>query len=278
MAASSSSADRETWIAILDAASQRPGDEIDDEWRWLLQQLRMSADDYFALREAIRQGRWRNAKNPKAYIKTVALREALNERVTTAADDPLVLIPETSEGTGISAEHSLDHISYVRDTSEAVQGTDGIWRRGGGAERYYEEFYDEDENGNPVSLRGRLLAKVPDNLKRLVEPSAEYRRAVEEFNAATDEYHLHVEPSVHVDLEKWAELAGFDEWEMRVLRYRLDEVSRDEALAEQSDEVSRKALQAAWRRYDRTGKQRLREVAEKNLQKTVPEDAETHTS
>lgn len=254
-------------MAILDAASQRPGDEIDGEWRWLLRQLRMPAEDYFALREAIRQGRWRNAKNPKAYIKTVARREALQEKVAAAADDPLVLMPETSDGTGISAEHSLDHISYVRDTSEAVQGADGIWRRGGGAERYYEEFYDEDENGNPISLRGRLLARVPANLKSLVEPSAEYRRAVEKVNAATDEYHLHVEPFVRVDLRKWAELAGFDEWELKVLRYRLDEVSRDEALAKQPDEVSRKALQAAWRRYDRTGKQRLRQVAEKNLQK-----------
>jgi len=116
-------------------------------------------------------------------------------------------------------------------------------------------------------LRGRLLAKVPEGLKTLIEPSAEYKEAVEEFNASTNDWHLHAKPSVHVDLEKWAELAGFDEREMRVLRYRLGEVSRDEALAEQPDDASRKAIQAAWRRYDRTGKQRMREVAEKNMQK-----------
>jgi hypothetical protein len=46
--------DRETWLAILEAASQKPGDEINDEWRWLLQQLRMPADDYPALHEALR--------------------------------------------------------------------------------------------------------------------------------------------------------------------------------------------------------------------------------
>jgi hypothetical protein len=71
--------DRRTWLTILESASQKPGDEIDDEWRWLLQQLRMSADDYFALREALRQGRWRDAKNPRAYIKTVARREVNKE-------------------------------------------------------------------------------------------------------------------------------------------------------------------------------------------------------
>jgi hypothetical protein len=270
--------DRDTWIAILDAAAQKPGDEIDNEWRWLLSQLRMSPDDYVALREALGQGRWRNAKNPRTYLKTVARREANKERFAAVANDPLVLMLTTSDDDGVSVEGSLDHISYVRDTSEAVQGSDGVWRRGGGAEERYNERYDEDENGNPISLRGRLLAKVPKSLITWVEPSPEYKEAIEEFNASTDEWHLYAEPSVHVDLEKWAELAGFDEWEMRVLRYRLREVSRDEALAEQSDEASRKALQVAWRRYDRTGKQRLKKTAEKNLQKNVPDGANSHTS
>jgi hypothetical protein len=200
------------------------------------------------------------------------------KKAETFTNDPLVLMPVTAEGNEFSVEQSLDHISHVRDTSDAIKGTDGVWRRGGGTERYYEERYDEDENGNPVSLRGRLLAKVPSSLIKVIEPSTEYRSAIEEFNSSTDEYHLHVQPFVHVDMEKWGELAGFDEWEMKVLRYRLNEISRDQALVEQPDEASRKAIQAAWRRYDRTGKQRLREVAEKNLQKDVPDGAESHTS
>ncbi len=263
MADAHPSADRKTWIAILEAVSQKPGDEINDEWRWLLQQLRMSADDYPALREALRQGRWRNAKNPKAYIKKATRLEALHEKAVAAANDPMVLMPATSEGEGTSVEDSLDYISYVRNISDAVQGSDGVWRRGGGDEQSYNERYDED--GNPISLRRRLLAKVPEGLKTLVEPSAEYKDSIEDFNASTDEWHLHAEPSICVDLEKWAELAGFDKWEMQALRYRLAEVSREEALAEQPDEASRKAIQAAWRRYDRTGKQRLRNFAEKNL-------------
>lgn len=263
---------REEWLAIFEVASQRPGDEINDEWRWLLEQLRMSTEYYPALLEALRQGRWRNAKNPKAYLKTVAKREYLNEKAATAAADPLVLMQISSED-GSLVEGSLDHISYVRDTSEAVQGVDGIWRRGGGAERNEYERYDE----NASSLRGRLLAKIPKSLKVVVEPSADYKEAVDSFNASTDEWHIHAEPSIHVDLEKWAELAGFDEWELLVLRYRVSDVSRDEALAEQSDERSRKALQAAWRRYDRTGKQRLREAAERKLEKDVPERGISHT-
>jgi hypothetical protein len=193
------------------------------------------------------------------------------------ANDPLVLMPTTSEGESLTVEHSLDHISYVRDTSEAVQASDGIWRRGEGADQRYNERYDEDDNGDPVSLRGRLLAKVPESLIAWVEPSAEYKEAVEEFNASTEEWHLHAKLSVHVDLEKWAELAGFDEWEMQVLRYRVAEVSRDEALAEQPDEASRKAIQAAWRRYDRTGKQRPSRGRRKKIYRKMSRKAQSAT-
>ncbi len=115
-----------------------------------------------------------------------------------------------------------------------------------------------------MSLQGRLLAKVPNSLKTIIEPPAEYRRAVEAFNASTSELHIHPRPAIGIDLGKWAKQAGFDEWEMRVLDYQLESVSREKALDEQPDETARKALQAAWKRYDRTGKQRLREFAEKH--------------
>jgi len=59
--------------------------------------------------------------------------------------------------------------------------------------------------------------------------------------------------------------------EVRVMKYQLMNMSRERALAEQPNEVCRKALQAAWRRYDRTAKSRLREAAEKNMEENVPE-------
>ena len=68
--------ERGPWIVILEAASHRPGDEINDEWEWLLDQLDLSAECFLAVLETIRQGRWRTAKNPRAYVKTVAKREA----------------------------------------------------------------------------------------------------------------------------------------------------------------------------------------------------------
>lgn len=260
--------DRDAWISLFDAALQRPGNELNEEWRWLLDQLGLTPADYSAILEALRQGRWREARNPINYLKTVARREARKEQLTNEKRDNLVLLPSTAEGGSAAHEATLDHISHLRETADAVKGSDGVWRRGGGAER---DYYDEDEYGRPVSLRGRLLAKIPNSLKVLVEPPPEVERAVEAFNAATDEHHIHLQPGTGIDVGQWAELAGLDDGEMQVLEYRMAGVSREKALAEQVDETSRKALQAAWKRFDRTGLSRLREFAEKSLAESVPE-------
>jgi hypothetical protein len=270
--------DRETWLVILESALQKPGDQLNDEWTWLLKQLDMGPEEYPVLLGALRQGRWRAAKSPKAYLKTVVRRESLKEQIAAEKQDSLVLMPATASKEGSSVEGFLDHASYLYDTAEAIQGPDGVWRRGGGAERNEYERFDEDEHGRPLSLQSRLLAKVPRSLKTVIEPPDDYKRAVEEFNASTNELHIHPQPVIGINLGKWAEQAGFDEWEMRVLDYQLASVSRDKALAEQPDEIARKALQAAWKRYDRTGKQRLREFAEKNIEKHVPEGADSYTS
>lgn len=263
--------DRETWISLFDAALQRPGDQLNEEWVWLLDQLCMGPEDYPAILEALRQGRWRTARDPRKYLRTVARWEAFKDQLANERRDNLVLMPSTAEGGSASHEGTLDHISHLRETADAVKGSDGVWRRGGGAERDYHGEFDEDEYGRPVSLRGRLLAKIPNSLKVLVEPPPEVERAVEAFNAAIDEHHIHLQPGIGIDVGQWAELAGLDDGEMQVLEYRMAGVSREKALAEQVDETSRKALQAAWKRFDRTGFRRLREFAEKSLAESVPE-------
>ena len=73
----------------------------------------------------------------------------------------------------------------------------------------------------------------------------------------------HYRSAVEPRWEAWGEKAGFDKWEQLVLRCRLSEKSRDKALAEQPDDESRRKLQAAWRKFDRSGLDRLRMAAEK---------------
>jgi hypothetical protein len=89
---------------------------------------------------------------------------------------------------------------------------------------------------------------------------------------------LEARPSVRPDWDKWAAAAGLDEWEMKVLRCRLAGVSREQAMGLLPDEESRKALQAAWKRFDRNGMDWLREAAKINIEKNVPESGFFDTS
>jgi hypothetical protein len=63
-----------------------------------------------------------------------------------------------------------------------------------------------------------------------------------------------------------------------VLGYRLIGLSHERALVLETDEESRKALQAAWTRFDRNGMERLRAAAGINIEKNVPENGFFDTS
>ena len=64
------------WRATLEAVAQRPPDEANAEWEWLMEQLELGPEYFLAIYEAVQEGRWRGARDPKAYLKTVAKRVA----------------------------------------------------------------------------------------------------------------------------------------------------------------------------------------------------------
>jgi hypothetical protein len=258
-------AERNQWMTILDAAFQRPGNEINEEWEWLLEQLGLPEDYFLAVAEAIRQGRWRNAKNPRTYVKTVAKREAVKMGLLSEPGDILELVNAPANGAVFSMEAALDHYAELNDTAEAVKSADGVWRRGGGIN--YEREYDELEDDNRISM-GDLVAQ---GLAELQEPSTELVAVVEEINRRTDEHHIHVAPRWRPDWGKWTEAAGFDQWDRLVLDCKRRKISRDQIIAEQPNEQSRKSVQAAWRKFDRTGMDRLRAVIKKVTPQNVPE-------
>ena len=102
------------------------------------------------------------------------------------------------------------------------------------------------------------------------DPPSWYLQQVETFNRSHNDRHITVQPAYTPDWEKWAQKAGLDSWQLKVLEYRKDGVSRDGALDDQPDEDSRKALQAAWKRLDRSGMKKLKECAIK-MQSDCPE-------
>jgi hypothetical protein len=119
---------------------------------------------------------------------------------------------------------------------------------------------------------------MPPELVIVTPPSEEWKATVREINDSFEGLDLEAPPSIRPDWNKWAAAAGLDEWEKRVLGYLLIGLSHERALALETDEESRKALQAAWTRFDGNGMERLRAAAKINIEKNVPENRFLDTS
>jgi hypothetical protein len=265
--------DRSQWILMLENAAQSPAN--DDHWRLLMEQLKLPLEIFPAVVLAIQQGRWRNAKSPGAYIKTVARREATKLEEAPSDQGLVVLVDDPRDGRPFSFEET-SAVLALRESSEASKGYDGVWRRGSGRS---DEYDDYDDDGYPLSnlpYRETLLKYLPGDLKEIEAPSEEYKAAIEELNRLTPDYHWHAKHLIRVNWEAWATAANFDKWEHLVLLCTLQGISREKALAGQPTDDKRRALQAAWKRFDRNGRKRLEEAANK-LRKSVPEVAKRHT-
>lgn len=269
-----SSSIKAEWLGALETAAKLGVEQSSAIWMWMMQELRLGPQYFLAIREAVRQGRWRTAKNPKAYIKTVAKREALRMGLLNEDSGNLVPIGKTrSNGGKITGEEALEYLGHQYDSHDAAKGEDGIWRAGTAGAR---------EPGDPVeeheSYREWLASGMPAELAITTPPSDEWKAVVREMNASFEGLDLEARPTVRPDWNKWAAAAGLDEWEMKVLRCRLAGVSREQAMGLLSDEESRKAMQAAWKRFDRNGMGWLREAAKIKLGKSVPEGRFLDTS
>ena len=214
-----------------------------------MEQLGLGPEYFLAIYETVRQGRWRGARNPRAYLKTVARRVAAEMELPAQEDARLVFPGEIEcEGEEISQEERLDYMQHQYDSARPSQGADGVWRRGAG----------RHDRGN---YRDLLAAKMPGELRVVEEPPEELKEIIEDINANIDEIYIRLRPLIKANWGAWALAAELDRWEQKVLRYKLDGVSRERALEEQADDESRRALQAAWRKFDRTGARRLEEAA-----------------
>jgi hypothetical protein len=267
MGASASKNRQEAWRKRLQAFASNP-EGMGDEWGLFLKELGLTHGYYLAVYEVVKQGRWATAKYPRAYVKKAA---------TLLARKMNLSIP-----------HKIDTFE-CRD-SRLVFMDGNLLDRCTTREKIEDTLEAENrENGKPPlpPMRGRYLDPEPDHEAREEreyraemiaadkprlphdwyirhDPSAEDLQYAEDFNNGQDEEYIHVQPRYKLDLERLAREAGFDSWELKVLEYRTVGMSRDVALGQQPDELSRKALQAAWKRFDRTGLKRLQECRKKN--------------
>jgi len=249
------------WLGVLETAAKVSAEQSSAIWMWMMQELRLGPQYFLAIREVVQQGRWRKAKNPRAYIKTGARREALKMGLVKEDSGNLVAPGDSqNDGEKTSGEGALEYLGHHYNSRDAAQGEDGIWRAGAAGERDCSDPLEEHD-----SCRDWLASEMPRELAIVTPPTEELKAVVREMNHSFEGLDLAARPSVRPDWNKWAAAADLDEWEKRVLGYRLIGIGRERALALEKDEESRKALQAAWKRFDRNGMERLREAAKIKL-------------
>src|SRR5438309_5641516 len=139
---SRSSSTKAEWLGALETAAKLGMEQSSAVWVWLMQELRLGPQYFLAVREAVRQGRWRTAKDPKTYIKAVAKREALKMGLVTEDSGNLVALGSGgSDGEETSSEEALEYLGHHYDSRDAAKGEGAIWRAGAAGER---------DSGDPV--------------------------------------------------------------------------------------------------------------------------------
>ena len=106
-------------MANLETMAQHPPDECNAEWEWLMKELGLAPEYFLAIYEAVRQGRWRAARDPKAYLKTVAKREAAEMELLAEGDARLVFPSEIKDGDSgkLSQEERLGYMQHELDAN-----------------------------------------------------------------------------------------------------------------------------------------------------------------
>ena len=222
-----SSSTKAEWLGVLETAAKVSVEQSSAIWVWMMQELRLGPQYFLAIREAVQQGRWRTAKNPKTYIKTVAKREAL--KMGLVKEDSGNLVTVGSSGVTARKYRARKRWNTLGTTTRAAMLPKAKTQSGG------PERQESGTPGDPLeehdSYREWLASGMPRELAIVTPPSEEWKATVREMNDSFEGLDLEARPSVRPDWNKWAAAAGLDEWEMKVLRCRLAGVSREQAMA-----------------------------------------------
>lgn len=284
---------RSQWLGTLEIIATRRPDEAEAEWAWVMEQLGLGPEYFLGIHEAVRQGRWREAENPGAYLKTAARRE--QSRLTDGGERKLRGIrgipglefageeitlgrdgwagrsggaPEAGER--LTREEMLEHMEHRRSGGRAVRDPDGVWRGAGGHVPGMSESGEARRRAQQAAELDIALSRgMAQRRKRPARhdgsqpgPLDGYMKRIKEMQAARGQEEPQVDEEaperLRGDWAQWAQAAGLSEWEKKVVEYKIRGVGWRQAIAEQVDDESRRALRAAWRKMERTGEARLR--------------------
>jgi hypothetical protein len=176
----------------------------------------------------------------------VELSQVLGEGNWAISEDPYAYVAQATRNT--ARRQGRGDAKFL----EVVDGAQLEWD----AERASE---GSGSAGHGFSER-ELLRRLPEEFKTDRQPAASWKSEIDRGNALSgpDAPYFHIRSVTNPNFGAWARAAGLSESEQKALTFIAAGVSRDEALRQQPDETSRKALQAGYRRLRRSGFVQLR--------------------
>lgn len=284
---------RSQWLETLEVIASKRPDEAEAEWAWVMEQLGLGPEYFLGVHEAVRQGRWRESENPAGYLKSTARREQSRltdggerkprglrgfqglhfqaEEITLGRGSGASGVGE--EGEGFSSEDMLESLEYRQASGKSVRDRDGVWRTAAGGEADPEGLLRRPAKRG---RRPRLMSEAEGaRLAGLAERIRQMRAAAGKVER--DEPYIEEGPEPLPDWPTMATQAGLSDWEQRVVDYKMRGVAWTAAMNEQPDELSRRALQAAWRKLERTGLERLEAARKKSFPQDVREQGGNDT-
>jgi len=233
---------RQDWRILCELVASQA--ELSEELALLTELLGLPLSCCLAVHQVLREGNWKNSTYPGSYIMKAARTLARKDDTLECGGGPLVLMD------GAELDKRWDGYKLA-PISEDVDGPRPIPIRPLKGKHYVRAQFAPDEEvlwrEEEARERGPFW---PNDCKAM---------------------------GLFRDWRKLGEKAGLDAWENKVLQYRRRGISREKAMELQPDEVSRKALQAAWRRFDRTGLKKVRDSFDKIALGNVPDEASRDT-
>jgi hypothetical protein len=233
---------RQGWRELCEQVAQQ--NDPTEELASLTELLKLPLNCCLAVHQVLKEGNWAKADSPRTYIKKAAMTQARKI-------------------------HLLDDALEYGDGPLVFMDGDKLDRRGdreGGIEAALESDYRKHGKPRPGRMTGRHC--VPEQF----EPDHVAEEIAERLAIWSDDCWIKPKGAAwRRDWKKLGEKVGLDPWEIRVLEFRSRGIGRDSAMGLQPDEVSRKAIQAAWKRVDRSRMDKLRDYLKKNSLEDVPD-------
>jgi hypothetical protein len=260
----------EAWMALIRKVAANGPDELSEELVSVLEFLNLPLSCSLAVQKVLSEGNWSSAKHPRAYIRSASITQARKMHLS---------IPQRNDTLECGDPHlvflggdELDSATTPESIERAIE-EDRLERGGPRAPRLKGRHFSLDQIDPSEEVLDREIEAAENRFAWTEDWWIEIPTPVSPSFNRTEFLRKHPGvgvidgPIIKRDFTKIAKQAGLDSWESKVLEYRGEGVSRDWALSEQPNEASRKALQAAWRRFDRGGLKRLQEFVKKNQPK-----------